>query len=409
MGWSQGEINAHLETLMSPSVSFLKAFFHTIELPSSLTCPSGVTVLRETPPNTGSRFIYQGPTGVGDRVVQALHAFPSPSSVKMNPNFWANHGITRSLRSLVGCLAIKTGCSRHRSPQSPSMRRHRSSHSTTAFMVPRRTISGEVQLHPQRIAYFEVEIFSYPDGGHQDEAMAPRDTRESAPPQRSECIAVGLSAVPFPKEGFMPGWTCKSFGYHSDDGGLFHSSGRMLRSYGPHFGAGDIVGCGINYLAGGMGADIFFTLNGKFLGVAFYGVMDQLFPVVGIDAHVALQFNFGANKPFVFDLDDFEQSQIQSWNRTSGMVKTSAEAQWFKPPTLPALLAESMLLVPESRLDDGTMMRSGDFEEDDDEPGLSESYISPYFYRESSHRLQQLGESNWVDYTAAGPMRLVSV
>uniref|UniRef100_A0A7S2RQF8 SPRY domain-containing protein n=1 Tax=Rhizochromulina marina TaxID=1034831 RepID=A0A7S2RQF8_9STRA len=49
---------------------------------------------------------------------------------------------------------------------------------------------------------------------------------------------------------------------------------------GPRFGVGDVVGCGVNYLADGVGADIFFTLNGRSLGVAFHGVSEQLFPVV---------------------------------------------------------------------------------------------------------------------------------
>ena len=42
---------------------------------------------------------------------------------------------------------------------------------------------------------------------------------------------------------------------------------------GPSFGPGDVVGCGLDHTQGaGVAADIFFTLNGKYLGPAFTAV-----------------------------------------------------------------------------------------------------------------------------------------
>jgi hypothetical protein len=104
----------------------------------------------------------------------------------------------------------------------------------------------------------------------------------------------------------MPGWDRQSFGYHGDDGGIFHSSGGMVKQFGPKFGAGDTIGCGIDYVNQG----IFFTLNGKFLGYGWTGVDEELlkhdlYPVVGLDTNSPLFLNFGGDEPFEFDLSSF--------------------------------------------------------------------------------------------------------
>jgi hypothetical protein len=59
----------------------------------------------------------------------------------------------------------------------------------------------------------------------------------------------------------FPGWKEFTWGYHSDDGKIYaeHIYGRR---YGPEFGKGDIVGCGVDWQS----EAYFFTLNGQFLG-----------------------------------------------------------------------------------------------------------------------------------------------
>jgi len=116
----------------------------------------------------------------------------------------------------------------------------------------------------------------------------------------------------------MPGWDSRSFGYHGDDGGIFHGKGEMLRVYGPRYGEGDTVGCGVNYENGG----IFYTLNGSFLGYAFLnepmvlldgnddeGESTRMYPTVGVDTDCPLACNFGCDRPFVFDLASFVASR----------------------------------------------------------------------------------------------------
>ena len=76
------------------------------------------------------------------------------------------------------------------------------------------------------------------------------------------CISIGVATQQFPRVGRQPGWDRRSFGYHGDDGDKYHGNG-VGASYGPPFGAGDTVGCGIDYRS----QSVFFTKNGSFLGM----------------------------------------------------------------------------------------------------------------------------------------------
>jgi hypothetical protein len=103
---------------------------------------------------------------------------------------------------------------------------------------------------------------------------------------------------------FFAGWDKFSYGYHGDDGGLFQGSPQLLRQYGPPFGIGDTVGCGIDYQR----RSIFFTWHGVFLGYAFKNLsladlQKECYPAIGVDSNAPLSCNFGCKKPFVFDLN----------------------------------------------------------------------------------------------------------
>eukprot|EP01083_Nonionella_stella_P278200 945976_1 len=101
-------------------------------------------------------------------------------------------------------------------------------------------------------------------GGHIIQLLEPQE-QEQQRQTPAACVAVGLSMKGYRSSVRMPGWDSYSYGYHGDDGGIFHSKGDMIRVYGPTYNVGDTVGCGVNYQTGG----IFFTLNGNFLGYAW--------------------------------------------------------------------------------------------------------------------------------------------
>ena len=165
-----------------------------------------------------------------------------------------------------------------------------------------------------------------PFGGHrvfhQHAILAPplvaqdRLARRNAPnnnwprPQRHECVAIGLSTLSFNPRNKMPGWCQNSFGYHGDDGGIFHGHGDMLRRYGPSFGPGDTVGCGFDYSS----RKIFFCKNGEFLGYAFEKIDKEmvergLYPTVGVDTECPIHVNFG-EVPFKFDWKGFCREKL---------------------------------------------------------------------------------------------------
>lgn len=144
----------------------------------------------------------------------------------------------------------------------------------------------------------------------------------------AECVAIGLSTSRFRPAAKMPGWDAHSFGYHSDDGGIFHGAGDMERQYGSTYGVGDTVGCGIDYSFGEGGGSIFFTLNGKFLGYAWTNVAaislgEDMYPTVGVDTNCPLEINFGS-RPFAFDLGSFVEDQRQCIERALGPLAPSA-------------------------------------------------------------------------------------
>lgn len=68
----------------------------------------------------------------------------------------------------------------------------------------------------------------------------------------------------------------------------------------PRFGQGDVVGCGVAKLKESFG--IFFTLNGRFLGVSFLlraSSEPRFWPCISVDASWQISVNFGA-RPFSF-------------------------------------------------------------------------------------------------------------
>mmetsp|Transcript_7172 Transcript_7172/g.16650 ORF Transcript_7172/g.16650 Transcript_7172/m.16650 type:complete len:685 (+) Transcript_7172:224-2278(+) len=162
-----------------------------------------------------------------------------------------------------------------------------------------------VDVTPRLVAYFEVTIFPYQGDTigttpREDEGGVDNQEGQHVRRVRHECVAVGLSTAQFRDQSNMPGWDGNSYGYHGDDGRIFHGLGENKKSYGPKFGPGDNVGCGLDYAS----RRIFFCKNGEFLGHAFDRVDERmikagLYPTVGLDSECPIFVNYGF-RPFKF-------------------------------------------------------------------------------------------------------------
>ena len=157
------------------------------------------------------------------------------------------------------------------------------------------------------IFYFEARLESRNDRRLQ-RPNALQEEDNLPPPQA--CVAIGLSTGGFRLSQYQPGWTEDSIGYHSDDGRLFFASGTDGTNFGPNYGNGDVVGCGVHIPT----MSVFFTKNGNLIGTAYSIISSEprtyrcLYPTIGLDSkEFTIQVSFGAGEAFAFDISKVEQ------------------------------------------------------------------------------------------------------
>jgi len=132
------------------------------------------------------------------------------------------------------------------------------------------------------------------------------------------CMAIGLGNANF-NVMRHPGYEPGSYGYHGDDGRKFQDNGRG-EPYGPKFTTGDTVGCGLHFGT----REIFFTKNGKHLGVGFTNPSHSYYPSVGVHSEgESLCLNFG-QQPFKFRLDDMIREEREKLHNTISRIPMDA-------------------------------------------------------------------------------------
>lgn len=109
------------------------------------------------------------------------------------------------------------------------------------FVAPFMLRNGELSVTPRLVSYYEISIHSLsPSQDDATESVIRNDQMDAnqfifgGHRIRSQCIAIGLGVQSFSLIDRMPGWDRNSFGYHGDDGGLFHGAGMMKRKFIPN-------------------------------------------------------------------------------------------------------------------------------------------------------------------------------
>jgi hypothetical protein len=271
-----------------------------LHLLTTLLCPRLAIYPHANFEHAGDRIPtirYTCEIGVGDRSVRTSHPWPTPFKDEVDSN-GAKGGLMALLKTAFTRMILgwKSG---------------KNSSATCDIVQPKKpwvqpTVVDDVfgrrtaVLTPNYVSYFEITI----------ETNAAVSTASSA----GDCIAIGLSTSKFSYTSKLPGWDGQSYGYHSDDGGLFHCSGDSVMKW-EKYGVGDTVGCGVVYdTSFGGSYRIFFTKN----GILRWGFQDRFsdrtrphegiassagfYPTIGIDSSSPVSVNFGNAKPWTFDM-----------------------------------------------------------------------------------------------------------
>ncbi|KAK4246311.1 ankyrin-3 [Corynascus novoguineensis] len=158
--------------------------------------------------------------------------------------------------------------------------------------------------------YFEVTLKELPPAA----AAAAQD--KEWPEMAIGFCTLGGAALEF------PGWwaptdsptTAKSWGYHSDTGGMYSSVMEQSDDYvdlvyeEQRYRVGDTVGAGVDLGKG----EIWFTRNGVKLDRVVKGVEGRLFPVVGLHDEVCFETNFGreGDGDFMWKAEVAQQKEV---------------------------------------------------------------------------------------------------
>ncbi|RGB29260.1 concanavalin A-like lectin/glucanase domain-containing protein [Rhizophagus diaphanus] len=114
-------------------------------------------------------------------------------------------------------------------------------------------------------------------------------TISSNPNNDKTIIAIGLATKNY-SINRLPGCDTHSVGFHSDEGRTFHNEGYTGSKYAEKWGeVNDIIGCGYCPNTG----QIFFTMNGKNLGIAYTSLFYNWYPTIGSNGFCSLNVNFG--------------------------------------------------------------------------------------------------------------------
>ena len=165
-----------------------------------------------------------------------------------------------------------------------------------------------------------------------------------------KAIGIGLASRQYLMANWL-GWKPGSIGYHADDGNLFKASGNSV-GYGPKYGKGDVVGCGIFFTSedhtaamnGDSRVDVFFTINGAMLGIQKMTIPPQgLFPTICLESPTETVF-VKLQCPFPPYLERMSSQWARAFcvQQAGRLLEhTSRVKEDFKEPSLPKAFCQA--------------------------------------------------------------------
>ena len=105
-------------------------------------------------------------------------------------------------------------------------------------------------------------------------------------------IGIGVSTTEF-RVSMMPGWDSSSYGFHTDDGKIFHGNGQGFE-FGPKASVGDTIGCGVLFQRN-KPTTLFFTRNRECIGRIPMTSQSMLYPVVASSWPSVIEINLKAS------------------------------------------------------------------------------------------------------------------
>ncbi|KNC97163.1 uncharacterized protein SPPG_07553 [Spizellomyces punctatus DAOM BR117] len=166
-------------------------------------------------------------------------------------------------------------------------------------------IRTNIPLHPAGyVGYFEVEVLDAGERG---------------------CVSIGLSHSESSANKHA-GSDSRSWSWLGAEARRLHDSRRDPYAAGVKIKSKDVMGCGYHFEKG----VIFFTLNGRSLGVAFQDAKGDLFPTVGLHSPgECVRLNFGG-RPFDFDICAYiEEEKRSNMQRIRALPLSNQDTDWI--------------------------------------------------------------------------------
>ena len=192
--------------------------------------------------------IFIGNIGISNRSITTIQSFPTANNLYITfSNEFEKLILTRNFKKVmilckemyeakkiefrhIPLFSIPYQCKSYTIANTGTAKMgHNSDHSSTIIS----------SVTPRSVAYYEILIAPAPTSATSSTYFPPsfnhiNDDNDSTTTNGNtnntsssvECIAIGLATNEFRSQEKLPGWDYSSYGYHGDDGGLFHGNGR---------------------------------------------------------------------------------------------------------------------------------------------------------------------------------------